>query len=530
MSEIDSVFSYNSLYSETTKNNEIINGFKSLIVKKIETKTNLIYNEIEKATSKIHYYFIEKTFNFIKLFDQNFSTLDEIYQYLESISIPNKCECAGIIDTIPGWRCADCSQSENVIYCTNCYIKSKDLHIGHKVYYLRSSGGMCDCGDPDSLYTFCQEHCGPYTDQKQIDELIKKSFSENVLNNLTNFFDDFFLKFSKYFILTEKCELFYNEILEESELDKKEKNDIFLLKKNFAIIFQNLLNFLYNITKANLGMFHLVALYLLKNHFKNESINNKDNFNDNYKTSHTCIIIENNDIKILYKEKTDKENEDILSSLDCNGINKHKCECPFIRLLFSNWRDNIKPYIAEKQNIELLLSFSHNFFLRKALSILILFLLKEILINNNNDIRYIRNQYALSEAIELLVKKTDIIENNYDFLYYYMKKYINLPKYKDIYGTIKKQIIQDKLLKIGDFNYDDKIFSRPNTRQLINSKKCIFKRLIDIACLIHNQMEFKSIFPHPEFQEKKCSLNFIDIEEYFISITNSIFMYSIGKY
>ena len=250
-------------------------------------------------------------------------------------------------------------------------------------------------------------------------------------------------------------------------------------------------------------MFHLVALYLLKNHFKNESINNKDNFNDNYKTSHTCIIIENNDIKILYKEKTDKENEDILSSLDCNGINKHKCECPFIRLLFSNWRDNIKPYIAEKQNIELLLSFSHNFFLRKALSILILFLLKEILINNNNDIRYIRNQYALSEAIELLVKKTDIIENNYDFLYYYMKKYINLPKYKDIYGTIKKQIIQDKLLKIGDFNYDDKIFSRPNTRQLINSKKCIFKRLIDIACIIHNQMEFKSIFSHPEFQEKK---------------------------
>ena len=192
--------------------------------------------------------------------------------------------------------------------------------------------------------------------------------------------------------MTEKCELFYNESLEESELDKKEKNDIFLLKKNFAIIFQNLLNFLYNITKANLGMFHLVALYLLKNHFKNESINNKDNFNDNYKTSHTCIIIENNDIKILYKEKTDKENEDILSSLDCNGINKHKCECPFIRLLFSNWRDNIKPYIAEKQNIELLLSFSHNFFLRKAFFTLILFLLKEILINNNNDIGYIKNQ------------------------------------------------------------------------------------------------------------------------------------------
>ena len=60
MSEIDSVFSYNSLYSETTENNEIINGFKSLIVKKIETKTNLIYNEIEKATSKMQYILLKK--------------------------------------------------------------------------------------------------------------------------------------------------------------------------------------------------------------------------------------------------------------------------------------------------------------------------------------------------------------------------------------------------------------------------------------------------------------------------------------
>ena len=60
MSEIDSEFSYNSIYSKNKENNEIINDFKYLILKKIETKTNLIYNEIEKATSKIHYILLKK--------------------------------------------------------------------------------------------------------------------------------------------------------------------------------------------------------------------------------------------------------------------------------------------------------------------------------------------------------------------------------------------------------------------------------------------------------------------------------------
>ena len=516
MFEIDFDDYSNYFDSEFIEDDEIINGFKSLIHKKIVTKTNIIYNEIESQTLKMYFYFLEKTDNFIKIFEQNFSSLEETYKYLESISIPNKCECAGIIDTIPGWRCADCSQSENVIYCSNCYIKSKHLHKGHKVYYLRSSGGMCDCGDPDSLYTFCQEHCGPYTEQKQIDELIEKSFSKNVLNNLKIFFDDFFLEFSKYLILTEKCEYFYNEVLEEDEKTGKEKSDILLLKKNFVIIFQNFLNFIYKITKTNLGMFHLVSIYLLKNHFKNEVID------ENFKTSHSCILIEDNDIKILYKDKI--ENEDILSYFSINRINKHKCECPFIRLLFSNWRDIVKPYEIENQNVELLLSFSHNFFLRRTLSILLLFILKELLINNNKDILYIRSQYALNEAIGLLVNKTDIIEDNYDFLYNYIKKHMNLAKYKNIYGAIKNNIIKDRLLKIGNFDYDDKIFSKPNIRLIMNSKKCLFQRLIDIACLIHNQMEFESIFPHPVFQEKKCLIKLIDVEEYFLSLVNSIFL------
>ena len=39
-------------------------------------------------------------------------------------------------------------------------------------------------------------------------DYIEKSFGKNILGNLKIFFDEFFLEFLKYFILTEKCKLF----------------------------------------------------------------------------------------------------------------------------------------------------------------------------------------------------------------------------------------------------------------------------------------------------------------------------------
>ena len=59
-----------------------------------------------------------------------------------------------------------------------------------------------------------------------------------------------------------------------------------------------------------------------------------------------------------------------------------------------------------------------------------------------------------------------------------------------------------------DFDY----FTNPKIRELICYKTNIYKILIDIACLFQNQLEFKSIFPHPEFQEKKCSIEFIIVK------------------
>ena len=158
-----------------------------------------IYNENKKMQA----YLTESLSKFKKIFFKNdiynLAKFSHVLNYLEKKSIKNECICAGVIDLIPGWKCADCSIYENSIYCSDCYKNSKDLHKNHTVYFLFSSGGMCDCGDPGSLKTFCNKHSGPFKSQEEIQKFIEKSFTENEIKNLKKFFDEFFYKFSRYF-------------------------------------------------------------------------------------------------------------------------------------------------------------------------------------------------------------------------------------------------------------------------------------------------------------------------------------------
>ena len=86
-------------------------------------------------------------------------------------------------------------------------------------------------------------------------------------------------------------------------------------------------------------MLHLLARYFLKNNY----LKNKEEFT----THHQCIKLLKDDIQILYLNKE-----------------KHICECPFIRLFMSNYREEIKS--DDNENEEFLLSFPHDiFFIQK---------------------------------------------------------------------------------------------------------------------------------------------------------------------
>jgi len=243
------------------QNNIIEKTFKDIQPNELLTQDNPFYNKIHNETKDIYLFLKTSIDNFHLIFEkEKLKDFEESLNFLEKISIPDKCVCAGVIDKIPGWRCVDCSKYENAIYCNDCYIKSKDLHKNHNVVFLYSSSGMCDCGDPDSLKIFCPDHSGPFSDQKQIDEYISKIFNKEILDKLKTFFETLFLRFSKYLILTEQCEYFcpdlYNEKFKDNNNEKDLSKDIDLLKSNFGIVFQNLITFLRLISQKNLGIFH----------------------------------------------------------------------------------------------------------------------------------------------------------------------------------------------------------------------------------------------------------------------------------
>ena len=493
---------------ETKEINNVMDYFKKIETNQtLLSKGNSLYYKINIETINIYTFLEYSINNFHKLFNENLNNFEDCIKYLEKIAIPNKCVCAGVIDNIPGWRCIDCSKYENTIYCNDCYKKSKEQHKNHKVVYLYSSMGMCDCGDPDSLIIFCSEHSGPQKEQKQINEFISKVFKKDILDKLNKFFNELFEKFSKYFILTEKLDYFYkslfdqkfgNENLDFSDLNiLNEKNDIELLKNNFCIVFQNLIHFLRLISQKNLSMLYLIANYFLKNHLENQKLE------EEYMTVHSCIKITETDIKIL---NTDTK--------------KHTCKCPFFRLFISNYREEINS--IKNENEEFLISFSHNLPLRNAFCIIFFFIYKQIVLNNNEDIINNRNQFFCEDVTELIGKKTNLIEESYKFLYENLCNNFKSSKLITNSGVLNKELVEKVTLPVKIVLVDTKYFSRPKMLKLMTEKTSIVKKVIDCICLIHNGNEFKTIVPHPQFQSRGFSPEFFELECYLLNIIEEI--------
>ena len=462
--------------------------FGKIVQKELKTKDIELYSQINDSTIKISLYFEDSIQKFPSLFENDLKSFDDCLTHLEKISVPNKCICAGIIDSIPGWRCIDCTKFENGIYCNDCYLNSKDWHKDHKVFYLPNSGGMCDCGDPNSLNKYCREHCGPFLKKEEIEDYIQKTFGKKVTENLRKFFDDFFVEFSKFLLLTEKCDLFIEDLFYEKfhgplndELNN-EKEDVILLKSNFKIVFQNFIYFLRLITKKNIGMLHLIADYLLKNNFDSIKLEEK------YMTDHRCIEISQSDIKI-YFDNMKKE--------------KHICKCPFLRYIISNYRNDFK-LNSEEEEKEFLFSFVHNLSLRFTFGVLNFFLYEQILNNNNEIMLFSRTQFYLEDAQELIAKKTNFLEESADLYFGVLGRLLKkgCDNGQNMFAiTIFKKI----LVYISNFEDDARFYSKPKMKKLMTEKTAYFKRFTDLICLFHNYYEFTSIVPHPPFNTKSIN-------------------------
>ena len=208
-----------------------------------------------------------------------------------------------------------------------------------------------------------------------------------------------------------------------------------------------------------------------------------------YYTTHRCLKITGNDIKLSYENKQ-----------------SHICECPFFRLFMSNYRDNIKSNANE--NEEFLLSFAHNLPLRTSYCVI-----------------FNRHQFYLEDITHLIAEKTHLIEESFDILYDYFFKVFKSPKTKNDYGNLNELILNNLGYKMFLMRTDTKYFSKPQVKKLMTAKTSIMKKVIDMICLIHNENEFKSIVPHPQFQNKGISSQLIELEIKLLDVVQEIDIY-----
>ena len=199
------------------------------------------------------------------------------FSYLKSISKPNNRLCGKDIKVGEGaFRCVDCSLLSNTVICNYCFNKAKDKHKGHNVIFKPYGNGFCDCGDPDCVIkeSFCPDHKGPFTNEKDIRDYIKTCVDEKLLTIIEPLLNNIF-----------------NEIIEKiKELIKNEnEEEIYNIEDDLYNMIDNLLLFVSNLYNNNLGFFLFVTLKFTENY--------------PFKTNHKCIKYYEDHKKIIIIKK-----------------------------------------------------------------------------------------------------------------------------------------------------------------------------------------------------------------------------------
>ena len=116
-----------------------------------------------------------------------------------------------------------------------------------------------------------------------------------------------------------------------------------------------------------------------------------------------------------------------------------------------------------------------------------------------------------------------MIEEGYLFLYEYIKEIFKKIENEKV-NVILEYMISLVLHKFIIVSNEFKKFTKAQYVKIIYSNNNIIKEFIDIACLFHNQFGFKSIVPHPEFQNKKYFQDMSNSELYMVFINGIIFL------
>ena len=393
---------------------------------------------------------------------------ESFFSYLQSISKPNHQVCNKEIKLGEGgFRCNDCFLLTNAILCTECFNKSKDKHKNHNVIFKPYSNGFCDCGDASSMIkeSFCPDHNGPFTNEKEIMNFINTNTGENNVNIIEPLINNIFIE------ITKKIDELYNKDLED-ESKKNESNELFQM-------LDELLLFVSELYESNLAFFYLVVLKFTKNY--------------PFETHHKCYKYDENENKIIVIKENMEE--------------KHICTCPFFQVMINLFIASETKYDDKtfftlfiqtyKNNIISSISFIHSFAQLYGDS-------------NLKSFRELGFQCLNPYLCKLIYneKNTFFLENFFKEIYEKAKELIELKNYKEL-----EELFYNFFWFFGYLPCKEEL-------NKIASNMNAFSIIIDIICLITNVNSFEDKIQFIEFQRDGYISELLNCEIQGIQISN----------
>ena len=393
---------------------------------------------------------------------------NKFFKYLKNISKPNKQVCNKEVKTGEGgWKCVDCELDSLSLICYNCFNKSKDIHKGHKILFNPKSHGYCDCGDPNVINKdgFCPEHKGPFSNKKDLLDYIKSSIDEKILNEIDSILNNIFILF------IEKINFLINKHFKKD----KEKNDI---ENELFNMIDEFINFITNLYKSNLGLFYFVTLKFTENY--------------SFETNHKCFY---------YNEEENK-----ITIIEENKLEKHKCICPFFQVLIYILISN-----KTKFNIDSFFSlFIQNYKNKIIVSLSFLHSYTKLFDDDNLSVfKGMGYQLISDHLIDLVYDEKNIffLENFFVEVYNKLKEFINKEEYEKAEKMLYR--LYEIILFLPKLNYIDKI---RNNLKIINI-------IIDIIGLINNLNTFDNKIKFNKFQRNGYMFHILNCELFCIYIS-----------
>ena len=391
------------------------------------------------------------------------------FSYLKSISKPNSQVCNKRVSGQRGYKCYDCEIDSNSLICKDCFEKSKKKHEGHNIIYNEKSEGFCDCGDPNAIIpeAFCPDHKGPFTNTKDLLNFIRNSFDEKILKNIDSFLKNIFE------LLIEAIKTVSNMNSDNEEYKNKE-DELFKM-------INELILFVGTLYDTNSTLFYFVVL----------------KFTENYplETNHKCFNYD--------------EEKKLISTIDENPLEKHKCICPFFQIIINLLMkrktyfniDNFFTLFIQNYKNKLItsLSFMHSF----------------IKLYSNDNLKSFRSlcyQIIGNDLSEVIHEEKNIsfLENFYSEIYIKIKELFELKSYEKANEIILK--LFEIFRNLVTLQTIDKIRSNLN----------IYNILIDIICLINNLNTFENKINFDKFQREGFLPELHNCECYFLFIAELI--------